>query len=118
MSGPARGRRRRVSILRAALPCLALLALDQTLAQAQTITPDLFRPVRDGFVLPQDSPLRRISDKPGDNDKTALRSSRAAGAGGKSFCSRSATTRAVDSAESTMLTCGGATRCSRGFSSG
>ena len=66
MTGPARGRHRRVNVLRAALPCLALLAFDQTPAQAQTVTPDLFRPVRDGFVLPQDSPLRRISDKPGD----------------------------------------------------
>src|ERR1700687_789921 len=62
MSGPARGRRKRVMTLRALLPCLALIAFDETLAQAQTITPDLFRPVRDGFVLPQDSPLRRTGD--------------------------------------------------------
>jgi hypothetical protein len=48
--------------LRALLPCLALIAFDETLAQAQTLTPDLFRPARDGFLLPQDSPLRRISD--------------------------------------------------------
>jgi hypothetical protein len=47
-------------------PILALIACDATRAQAQTLTPDLFRPTRDGFVLPQDSPLRRI----GDNDKT------------------------------------------------
>src|ERR1700726_1443101 len=66
MSGPATGRRKRVSALRAALPCLALLAVDAALAQAQTLTPDLFRPARDGFILPQDSPLRRT----GDNDKT------------------------------------------------
>jgi hypothetical protein len=38
--------------------------------------------------------------------------------GGKSACKRAATARAVDSAESTMLTCGGATRCSNGLSSG
>ena len=62
MSGPARGRRRRVTLLRALLPCLALIALDETLAQAQTVTSDLFRPERDGFVRPQDSPLRRVSD--------------------------------------------------------
>ena len=49
------------------MPCLALTAFNETLAQAQTVTPDLFRPVRDGFVLPQDSPLRRINDKISDN---------------------------------------------------
>jgi hypothetical protein len=39
-----------------------LIACDPRLAQAQTITPDLFRPVRDGFVRPQDSPLRSTGD--------------------------------------------------------
>jgi hypothetical protein len=48
--------------LRALLPCLALIAVDGTQAQAQTLTPDLFRPGRDGFVRPQDSPLRKVSD--------------------------------------------------------
>jgi len=62
MSGPARGRRKPVMSLRALLPCLALIAFDGTLAQAQALTPDLLRPVRDGFVSPQDSPLRRTSD--------------------------------------------------------
>src|ERR1019366_5743464 len=62
MSGPARGRRSRVTVLRALLPCLALIAFDETLSQAQTLTPDLLRPVRDGFLLPQDSPLRRTGD--------------------------------------------------------
>ena len=62
MSGPARGRLRRANVLRAFLPCLALIAFDDTPAQAQTLTPDLLRPVRDGFVLPQNSPLRRTSD--------------------------------------------------------
>src|SRR5258708_8765399 len=71
MSGPARGRRSRVEVLRAALPCLALLALSAPPAAGQTITPDLFRPVRDGFVLSQDSPLRRIGDKPGDKTDPA-----------------------------------------------
>src|ERR1700688_3129316 len=66
MSGPARGRRSRVEVLRAALPCLALLAFGEAPAAAQSMTPDLFRPVRDGFVLPQDSPLRRIGDNTGD----------------------------------------------------
>src|SRR5580658_1733511 len=66
MSGPARGRRRRVKVLRALLPCLALIVCGGTLAQAQTLTPDLFRPVPDGFVLPQDSPLRRTTGNPGN----------------------------------------------------
>jgi hypothetical protein len=48
------------------LPCLALIACEDTSARAQTLTPDLFRPVRDGFVLPQDSPLRRIDRTAGD----------------------------------------------------
>lgn len=68
MPGPARGRRKRAIALRALLPCLALIACDETLAQAQTVTPDLFRPERDGFVRPQDSPLRRISDNTSATD--------------------------------------------------
>jgi hypothetical protein len=41
--------------------------------QAQTLTSDLLRPVRDGFLTPQDSFLRKTSDKTGDNsaDQTA-----------------------------------------------
>src|ERR1700737_1422491 len=66
MSGPARGRRKRADLLRAALPCLALIAFDDTFAQAQTLTPDLLRPVRDGFVLPEDSPLRRSGNRTAD----------------------------------------------------
>src|SRR5215203_885756 len=69
MSGPARGRSGRVSVLRALLLCLALIAFDETPGHAQTLTPDLFRPGRDGFVSPQDSPLRRTgesSDRTGD----------------------------------------------------
>src|SRR6267142_6630727 len=70
MSGPAKGRYRRAWGLRALLPCLALIALEP-LAEAQTITADLLRPVRDGFVLPQDSPLRRTSLGTGEaDDKT------------------------------------------------
>jgi hypothetical protein len=70
MSGPARGRRRRAITLRALWPCLgpilALIVFEATFAKAQTLTPDLLRPVRDGFVSPQDSPLRRTAD----NDNT------------------------------------------------
>src|ERR1700712_4448455 len=61
MSGPATGRRSRVTALRAALACLGLIA-PETHAGAQTLTPDLLRPMRYGFVQPQDSPLRRTSD--------------------------------------------------------
>src|SRR5713226_6003413 len=65
MSGPAKGRCERAWSFRALLSCLALIAFEP-LAQAQTVTADLLRPVRDGFVLPQDSPLRRTSDPASD----------------------------------------------------
>jgi hypothetical protein len=52
--------------LRALLPCLALIALHGPSAQAQTLTSELLRPVRDGFITPQDSPLRKISENPAD----------------------------------------------------
>jgi hypothetical protein len=73
MSGPATGRRKRVTLLRAALPCLALLTVTSPQLHAQTLTPDLLRPVRDGFLTPQDSPLRKTSENIGDNstDPTA-----------------------------------------------
>jgi hypothetical protein len=61
MSGPVPGRRRRAEFLRGILACLALIGLDQT-AVAQTLTSNLMNPVRDGFVSPQDSPLRKIGD--------------------------------------------------------
>ncbi len=70
MSGPAKGRRKRVNVVRALLACFALIACDESFAQAQTLTSDLLRPVRDGFILPQDSPLRRTGDNvfgPGDD---------------------------------------------------
>jgi hypothetical protein len=38
-------------------------------SQAQTLTSDLLRPVRDGFIASQDSPLRKISDNA--TEKTA-----------------------------------------------
>jgi hypothetical protein len=74
ISGPARGRYRRAFAARAVLPCLGLIlvpiAFGATRAQAQSLTAELLRPVRDGFVLPQDSPLRKtagqIDDKTGD----------------------------------------------------
>jgi hypothetical protein len=49
-------------MLRAALLCLAPIAFDSAPAQAQTLTSNLFRPVRDGFVSPQESPLRSTGD--------------------------------------------------------
>jgi hypothetical protein len=84
MSGPATGRRKRVTLLRAALPCLALLTATSPPLHAQTLTPDLLRPVRDGFLAPQDSLLRKTSEniddksadpatdgRPADRDKPA-----------------------------------------------
>jgi hypothetical protein len=55
-----------------------LTALFPALAQAQTLTPDMLRPVRGGFVTLEDSPLRRITpqraeglpDAPGDPRRT------------------------------------------------
>jgi hypothetical protein len=60
----------RVRIVRAALRCLALgllaLGLSGERARAQTLTPDLFRPARDGFFSPQASGLRRTAGMTGD----------------------------------------------------
>ena len=67
--GPAKGRDRRASIVRAALPCLALTALSGLPAHAQSLTPDLFNPRRGDFVAPQDLPLRRTA---GLGDNTTL----------------------------------------------
>src|SRR6195256_2788473 len=76
MSGPARGRLRRVVSLRAALACLVLIGFDGTLVRAQTLTPDLFRPTRDGFVAPQDSPLRRTAGTMDDKTSDAVNDAR------------------------------------------
>jgi hypothetical protein len=65
MSGPVPGHRRRAEFLRGILACLALIGLDQT-AAAQALTSNLLNPVRDGFVSPQDSPLRKITDPGAD----------------------------------------------------
>ena len=70
MSGPATGRRKRAVTFRALLACLALVILNKSPAAAQTMTPDLFRPVRDGFLPPEDSPLRKVNDKTGVTDPT------------------------------------------------
>ncbi|MGA9303692.1 MAG: outer membrane beta-barrel protein [Bradyrhizobium sp.] len=66
MLGPVTGRRKRVTLLRAALPCLAMITITSPL-RAQTLTPDLLRPVAGGFLLRQDSPLRKISENTTDN---------------------------------------------------
>jgi hypothetical protein len=60
MSGPASGRRHRAGLLRALSACAVLIGLNH--AAAQTLTADLMNPVRDGFLSPQDSPLRKIGD--------------------------------------------------------
>ncbi|HEY3891420.1 MAG TPA: outer membrane beta-barrel protein [Bradyrhizobium sp.] len=65
MSGPARGRRSRAWMVRALLPCLALVAWDTTRAVAQTLTPD--RPVPDGFGSSQDLHLRKTITANGDD---------------------------------------------------
>jgi hypothetical protein len=74
MPGPASGRRERALIFRALLPCLApslaLIAFAGTPARAQTITPDLFRPVPGGFVSPQDLPMRRTATFPAIGDSS------------------------------------------------
>ena len=62
MTGPAKGRRERATTLRALLACLALIALEDGPAQAQTLTPDLLRPVPGGFVSPRDLPLRKTGN--------------------------------------------------------
>lgn len=66
MAGPARGRFGRAIIFGAALPCLALIALDGTCARAQTVTPDLFSPTRSSLILAPDSPLRRTAAETSD----------------------------------------------------
>ena len=68
MAGPARGRSRRGTIVRAALPCLVLISLNGTAAHAQTVTPDLFSPTRSSQISAPDSPLRRTGAEA--NDKT------------------------------------------------
>jgi hypothetical protein len=61
MPRPATGRSKRATLLRAALPCLAVIAATSPL-KAQTLTSDLLRPIPDGFLTPRDSFLRKTSD--------------------------------------------------------
>ena len=72
------GRNSRARAFRAALPCLALMALSGTAARAQTVTSELFSSTRTSQVTSPDSPLRRTaaeandplnSPKLQDNDK-------------------------------------------------
>jgi hypothetical protein len=53
------------------LPCLLLAALTTTSARGQTVTPDLFNPVRGDFVAPQDLPLRKTANNLDDAGDTA-----------------------------------------------
>jgi len=50
---------------------LALIACDGGLARAQTLTPDMLRPVAGGFVSPQDLPLRKLTVEDDPADATA-----------------------------------------------
>ena len=56
-----------------AMPC-ADRRSTRSPARAQTLTPDLFRPQRDGFLTAQNSPLRKIGDKTGDPHRRPDRS--------------------------------------------
>ncbi len=51
-AGPARGRRLRALIFRAAFACLVLVATSREKAEAQAVTPDLFSPSRATQIAP------------------------------------------------------------------
>ena len=68
-AGPVGGRSGRATAFRALLPCLALTLSSAPLAQAQTVTPDLFSPTRSSQITTPDSPLRRTTADA--NDKTS-----------------------------------------------
>ncbi|MDE5441556.1 outer membrane beta-barrel protein [Bradyrhizobium sp. CSA207] len=63
-SSPGRGRSKRAQLVRAALPCLLLTALESAPATAQSLTPDLFNPSRGGFASPDTLPTRRTAGVP------------------------------------------------------
>ena len=63
--GPASGRSWRAALC-ALSPCVALTLSTGTELYAQTLTPDMLRPVRGGFLAPQDSPLRPTSERTGE----------------------------------------------------
>jgi hypothetical protein len=72
VAGPATGRTWRAPLSRAAFACpcaflsacLALIALDETAARAQSVTSDLFNPRRTTQVAPDNLALRQISGSP------------------------------------------------------
>ena len=61
---PASGRKWRAFISRAVFACLVLIALDETPARAQSVTPDLFNPRRTTQVAPDNLAIRQISGSP------------------------------------------------------
>ena len=65
MARPVTARNRRARARRAALTCLALIALTAA-AAAQTVTPDLFSSRRTSQTVPPDSPLRRTAAEAND----------------------------------------------------
>jgi hypothetical protein len=62
MAGPARGRKLCAHLLRAVLPCLALILPGEGTAQAQSVTPDLFNPRQTNQVAPGNLAPRQIAD--------------------------------------------------------
>src|SRR3954453_16898201 len=66
MARPAMGRNSRARVFRAALPCLALIALMGTAARAQSVTSELFSSTRTSQVMSPDSPLRRTAAEAND----------------------------------------------------
>jgi hypothetical protein len=73
MAGPVTGRTVRASVVRAALPCLLLIALGATAARAQMlVTEDPFNPER-GALVPPDLRLRRTSDLLADDPNSVGR---------------------------------------------
>lgn len=66
MARPATARNSRARGLRAAVPCVVLVALTGTAAEAQTVTPHLFSSERTSQMTPPDSPLRRTAAEAND----------------------------------------------------
>ena len=68
-AGPARGRKWRALLAYAAFACLfaclALIALSETKARAQSVTPDLFSPQRTNQVASDNLAPRQIAGSPG-----------------------------------------------------
>jgi hypothetical protein len=64
MAGPARGRKQRATLSRAAFACLALIALGESRAEAQSVTSDLFSPRRTTQMAPDNLAPRQISGSP------------------------------------------------------